>query len=106
METMLDDRIQSFRMFLREPGVGRPMLSSGSALATEIVRQARIDQARTIVHLGGANSLTRDVIRQIASRDVMLINIEIRRAFAQRAPGSRSVHVVSDLVQRISEYLH
>jgi len=100
------DQVRFMRTFIAHPRVVGAIAPSSAALAREIVRQARVASARTIVELGGGTgSFTRE-IATVAPRDAMIVSIEINAAFAEMLSHRfERVQVIAGSAERAGDYL-
>jgi phosphatidylethanolamine/phosphatidyl-N-methylethanolamine N-methyltransferase len=100
------DHLRFLRTFVNSPGVVGAIAPSGSALAAEIIRQAGVKKARTVVELGGGTgAFTRSIVDH-AREDALILSIEINPTFAEILSSRFArVHVVADSAERVGEYL-
>ena len=100
------DHARFLQMFLTAPRTVGAIAPSSSALAAEIVRQAGVADAHTIVELGGGTgSFTRWIVRE-ATHDSQILSIEINPTFAQiLASRFAHVRVIADSAEHIRQHL-
>ena len=100
------DQVRFLRTFVAHPRTVGAVAPSSVALAREIVRQARVAHAKTIVELGGGTgSFTRE-ITEVAPRDSMIVSIEINAAFAEMLSRRfERVQVIAGSAERAADYL-
>ena len=73
----VNERLQFFSAFLRNPTTVGSLLPSSPALAREMVRDCDLRNARTVVELGaGTGPFTREILSRIG-RDTLFIAIEL-----------------------------
>jgi phosphatidylethanolamine/phosphatidyl-N-methylethanolamine N-methyltransferase len=100
------DHVRFFQLFLRAPRTVGAIAPSSSVLAAEIVRQAGVSDARTIVELGGGTGAFTERITREAPEDAVILSIEVNPTFAEiLASRFADVHVVADSAERVSEHL-
>ena len=102
----VSDHVRFLQMFLTAPRTVGAIAPSSSVLAAEIVRQAGVADARTIVELGGGlGSFTERITRE-ASEDAMILSIEVNPTFAEiLAARFTQVQVIADDAERVREHL-
>src|SRR5712691_3154238 len=100
------DHLRFLRMFVNSPRIVGAIAPSGSALAAEVVRQAGVKRARTVIELGGGTgAFTRSIVDH-AREDALILSIEINPTFAEiLASRFARVQVVADSAERMGEYL-
>ncbi len=100
-------KIAFLREFLRNPGSVGAVAPSSPSLAREMVRQAGVRQARTIVEFGpGTGAFTREIVEQAAPEARFLAierNPALARILQQELP---SVQVYHDSVENLGAILH
>ena len=100
------DEVRFLRTFIMHPRTVGAVAPSGAALAAEIVRQARVAHAKTIVELGGGTGSFTRRIAEVAPRDAMIVSIEINAAFAEMLSARfERVQVIAGSAERAGDYL-
>jgi phosphatidylethanolamine/phosphatidyl-N-methylethanolamine N-methyltransferase len=100
------DHVRFLRRFVAAPRTVGAVAPSSAALATEIVRQARVASARTIVELGGGTGSFTRRITEVARRDAVIVSIEINEAFAEMLSRRfERVQVIAGSAERAGDYL-
>src|SRR5437763_16217118 len=100
------DQVRFLRTFVAQPRTVGAVAPSSAALAREIVRQAHVADARTIVELGGGTgSFTKEIAR-VAHPEAMIISIEINQVFSKVLSARFDrVHVITGSAERPGAYL-
>jgi phosphatidylethanolamine/phosphatidyl-N-methylethanolamine N-methyltransferase len=100
------DHVRFLGTFVAAPRTVGAVAPSSAALAAEIVRQARVAHARTIVELGGGTGSFTRKIAEVAPRDAMIVSIEINAAFAEiLSKRFERVRVIAGSAERAGDYL-
>jgi phosphatidylethanolamine/phosphatidyl-N-methylethanolamine N-methyltransferase len=104
---LMKTQIAFLREFLRNPGAVGAIAPSSPSLAREMVRQAGVLQARTIVEFGpGTGAFTREIVKQAVPEARFLAierNPTLARILQQELP---SVRVCHDSVENLGAILH
>jgi len=100
------DHLRFLQMFVRTPRTVGAIAPSSRALAAEIIRQAGVKRARTVVELGGGTgAFTRSIVDQ-ARDDALILSIEINPTFAKILSSRfERVCVFTDSAERVGEHL-
>ncbi len=100
------DHLRFLQMFVKTPRTVGAIAPSGRALAAEIIRQAGVKRARTVVELGGGTgAFTRSIVDQ-AREDALILSIEINPTFAKILSSRfERVCVFTDSAERVGEHL-